>query len=280
MTDTTDKPGIGLIERVVGLIWGISTAIMTLTLVYVGWLIFIGNPPTRATWADDIEVCRDWVIGLTCCAAGIAHVLTRSDAAACKWLARVGAVLTAAIAIRFWRFASPVELAWMAGIVVALLVAQHIAHRLDLGWEIDPVTGERQKVEFILRGEKFAKTTTRARRMVEEVVLRRERRLQLLWSTPVGWGLAYAAWWLYAPAGWGWAAGIGACAAFFLLLVWLPATVIELLYLVGWQDMKGHRVTSPPPVRPGIADVAEQKAHGDARFATQAEAAKLLGGRR
>ena len=46
----------------------------------------------------------------------------------------------------------------------------------------------------------------------------------------------------------------------------------ETLYLCGFQWIEGAKVYDPEPVRPGREEAEKQKAHGDARTATKAEA--------
>ncbi len=51
---------------------------------------------------------------------------------------------------------------------------------------------------------------------------------------------------------------------------------LEFPYQLGFQWIKGAKVLDPEPDRPGIKEVEEQKAHGDARVATEAEAIDML----
>jgi hypothetical protein len=58
---------------------------------------------------------------------------------------------------------------------------------------------------------------------------------------------------------------------------------VEFLYRIGVQHgIKGAKVLDPEPVRPGVELVEEQKAYGESRLTTEAEAraAAKSGGRR
>ena len=161
---------------------------------------------------------------------------------------------------------------------VAGLVFHQIARRHAIGWVID-VNGERQKVLHWNRGYPVFVPTSRGQRIVEEAEMNHQRRRALLWSTLIAGSGYFGFYYLYDHHHVQWA-GVSALVAMFVTVVaWLPMAVYELLYQIGFQDMKGAKVLDPEPYRPGPDEVARQKVHGDADVATQAEARDLLGGR-
>jgi hypothetical protein len=191
------------------------------------------------------------------------------------WLSRGLIAITLLCATLYYRSASGTQWIEAAALIVALLVVHHLARRQVVGWVIDE-HGERQKVEYTNRGHVFFKPTSWDQRMAREPVLRRQRRITLLWSTPVLMALIWAALQLYHPPdNWIWAMVVGAF-ALMTFVYWIEPAVTEGLYLGGFQDMKGAKVLDPEPVRPGLADVAAQKAHGDARMAKEDESDHLL----
>ena len=167
---------------------------------------------------------------------------------------------------------------WITGAVVliALGVFHYVAHRHALGWIIDS-HGERQKVEFWIRGEPICKSTTRAIRLKEEAQERSARRWKILGYGTVGVLLAWAARQMPQPTEtWlAWVLGIFAAPLLAVLAMELGG---EALYQAGYQDMKGHKVLDPEPQRPGAASIASQKVHGAASAADEDEALGLLSG--
>jgi hypothetical protein len=171
---------------------------------------------------------------------------------------------------------------WTAGYLAAALVLfglQRVTRQVALGWVIDP-NGERQKVDAWVKGLPIYTPTTRAQRIADEAFVRDARRRNLLWLGLSGWGAAAAAFYLYpryAQSAW-FMIGLFVCglAAIVLVPLWLTELMDELLYLSGWQYMKGAQVLDGEPQRPGLEDVKQQKAHGDGRVATEDEALGLL----
>jgi hypothetical protein len=194
------------------------------------------------------------------------------------WTIRADLVILAGMAWAYWQAATWVEGLVLAGCVVAGLILHHVAHRHALGWIIDS-HGERQKVEHLNRGNAIFTPTTRSQRLVEEAASKDMRRKVLVVTLVLGGGLSYLAVYLYNPAHWEYAV-IPAVFGGLLLLWALPNLLGELLYQLGYQDMKGAKVLDPEPTRPGIEDVAQQMAHGDATVADQNEALNLLNPRR
>lgn len=150
---------------------------------------------------------------------------------------------------------------WLAFLAVVLLIHHHIARRHALGWIID-ASGERQKVERWNGGVAIVKPTTRAQRLIEQAGLRHIRRKGLLWSSIVGWPLAYVGHILiqHGQQALGDIAYVASLSA--ILIVWLPMAIYELLYQIGFQDMKGAKVLDPEPHRPGFDDGASEAEAG------------------
>ena len=190
------------------------------------------------------------------------------------WAAR-GTLLVLAYCVyaghSVWR---PVDWAAWAFLVVAALAGQHIAHRHALGWIID-AQGERQKVDHWSRGNAVYKPTSYSERIALEATLKVKRRWAIaLYGLP-GAGLELCAWWLHQTGHAGSALIVAILGAAPLLpAAW--ALLVEIAFQMGMQDMPGAKVLDPPPVRPGLRDIAEQKAHGDASFAGEDEALQLL----
>jgi hypothetical protein len=167
-------------------------------------------------------------------------------------------------------------------IAVGLLLfgASRMIIRWRRGWIIDD-NGERQKVERWNRGHAIFKPTTRTKRIIEEARTKAQRRKDLVW-----YGLAVAG--FYGGAAYIWVThqrGVGLGGLLFWPLivfglaplgVWLAGMADEILYLSGWQDMTGAKVLDAEPIRPGLADVMNQKVHGEGRVATLPEALNLL----
>lgn len=190
------------------------------------------------------------------------------------WLLRLGIV-----AALWWGWTIyPVDgWLWTAaylGLALLLFGLQRVTRRQALGWIVDD-NGERQKVERWVRGHAIFNPTTRSQRIIEEAHLRDERRKYLIWHGLPGWGLAALAVYI-------WPHLFRSHITFysFMLCVLLGGGALgswflnlgnEILYLSGWQDMKGAQVLDEPPMRPGFRDVLLQKTHGDARLATEQE---------
>jgi hypothetical protein len=195
------------------------------------------------------------------------------------WLLRLSLIIAG---IGCWAFLQQSEWLWSGGSAAAaffLFSLQRVARRQALGWIIDD-NGERQKVTSWSRGHAIFTPTTRSHRIVQEAQLRDERRKSLLWSGVLGWGLAGFAWYAWPQIRssdlmamlFGLACLFGGTA----LLGWFMHLLTELLYQSGWQDMAGAKVLDHPPSRPGLEEVEQQKTHGDARVASEAEALALL----
>jgi hypothetical protein len=186
-----------------------------------------------------------------------------------------------ALGLLAWRYHAAESFAgWfvVGGSIAALLFVHQLLRRQVLGWFTD-AHGERQKAEGVNRDSVVYTPTTRSKRIVEEVSERSDRRKTLLWSTPVVGGLVYFA----IRARQDGSTEFFWASVFFAALfsiVWLPALAREVLYLVGYQDLKGAKVLDPAPRRPGIGDVERQKVHGNASLASEDEAADLLNPRR
>jgi hypothetical protein len=150
-----------------------------------------------------------------------------------------------------------------------------IAQRNVLGWIIDE-RGERQRVEFWNRGVAVYSPTTRDERLVNEAVAKTERRrtlaLSLLFAAPLG---CWAYLNLHSKDA-VWAIGAGLLAGAVFLVQGAPALVREALYQLEFQDMAGAKVLDAKPERTSLRDVAAQKAHGDAKVATEDEAVSIL----
>jgi hypothetical protein len=144
--------------------------------------------------------------------------------------------------------------------------------------------GERQRVDQWNRGQPVYDPKTWQQRIQEEAILRRKRRRALLASVPMAVLFIVPGLWVLATFGiFGAYVGLGLLlgGAVVLLKFVLPPLFMELLYLSGYQGMDGAKVLDRPPVtQPGREIVETQKAHGDARFAGEAEALDLLKAKR
>jgi hypothetical protein len=139
--------------------------------------------------------------------------------------------------------------------------------------------GERQRVIAWNRGQPVFDPKTWQQRIHEEVVIRRDRRKWIfggfLWV-----GI------MVAVTDWAYQFGdvIGMALFWFCLISsgaiiakFVPAFLKEIAYQFGYQGMEGAKVLDrQPTVQPGREVVEEQKAHGDARLAGEAEALSLL----
>jgi hypothetical protein len=197
------------------------------------------------------------------------------------WLLRVG-ILAAIYGAWQVRWGLTHDWKWPAAcltVAVILFGAQWVARRQALGWIVDS-NGERQKVESWNRGSAVFRPTTRGQRIVEEAAERDTGRRQLFWYGAPGWAMAAFTYYLYPgaansdPASGGYL--LPGLIAFGFLVPWFCFLFLELLYLSGWQDMKGAQVLDSEPPRPGLDDVYQQKAHGRGRVATEEEAVALL----
>jgi hypothetical protein len=166
-----------------------------------------------------------------------------------------------------------------AAILLLVFGLQRVARRLALGWITDD-NGERQKVERWNRGHAIFTPTTRGQRIIEEAQLRDERRKKLLWMGAIGGGLGALAWyaWPHIRSSDLLAMLFGLACLFgsFAVIGWFANLLNELLYLSGWQDMRGAKVLDRAPSRPGLDEVAQQKTHGDGRIASEEEALAIL----
>jgi hypothetical protein len=139
--------------------------------------------------------------------------------------------------------------------------------------------GERQRVISWSRGQPVYTPKTWQQRVQEEVLLRRERRkaiLAFLIAAGICGGLAAAVQDTSPPLS---AAIIAVFAVGSLPTIgtWLPALWQEALYQLGYQGIEGAKVLDKAPKPPpGREAVEAQKAHGDARLASEAEALSLL----
>ncbi|HEY0466578.1 MAG TPA: hypothetical protein VGC79_20360 [Polyangiaceae bacterium] len=166
----------------------------------------------------------------------------------------------------------------LAAVAAVLAVTQYAARLQARGWVIDE-RGERQKVNYWLGDTAIYTPTTRSQRVVDEGVTRQERRRNLFVGAAAFAASAAATWWiwiyhqhdmlvlLFIPAIGGLVYGAG-------MLV--GQSTLELLYLTGFQHMKGAKVRDPEPPKPGLDEVRQQKAHGDAHLASEDEALALL----
>ena len=200
------------------------------------------------------------------------RMLLWADRAALVWLAWWGWTQGAPL-LEHWRWAE------YGAVVIAAIAFHHIARQHALGWFTD-ANGERQKVMHWNRGFPIYRATTRSQRLVEEAEMKQDRRTRLLWSTVTGWPLLYCARLLGQHGHHTLSVVANVVGGFIVLVVWLPFLFTELLYQLGYQDMQGAKVLDPAPYRPGPEAVAQQKAHGDADIASEAEARDLLRGRR
>ena len=184
-----------------------------------------------------------------------------------------------AITAGFVYFVSGQQALLFAALGVGGLIVRYVARRHALGWIVDS-SGERQKVDHVNRGVPIYNPTTRAERLRVEAEKKSERRMvMLVWGALGGASAALYYNTLHLPINGivELAAGISGlvCAGFFL-----PPFAIELLYQTGYQDMEGHKVLDAEVERPGLRDVASQKAHGDAAMASEAEAIAFLNPKR
>jgi hypothetical protein len=196
------------------------------------------------------------------------------------WLLRLSLL---APAYACWVFLGQSNWLFALGCAAAVFIIfqlQQAAHRQALGWIVDD-SGERQKVKRWNRGHAIFTPTTRSTRIVEEAGVRDGRRKILFWNGLIGGGMAAGATYLWMTNPkfsdfslmlFGALAMVGGC----LLLQWLGHFGKELLYQIGWQDMKGAKVLDRQPTRPGLEDVLNQKVHGEGRVATLSEALSLL----
>lgn len=194
-----------------------------------------------------------------------------------RWAARA-AILAEAVFLWFAHDQlSVVEWAVAAGVLALLVLAHYVAHRHALGWIIDE-DGERQKVDHLVRGRPIFTPTTWKQRLVDEGVLRSERRAALGWSLLFAVPIASAAYWLWSeqPKYKLGAEGLAVVAGLILAIRVLPNLLPELLYLAGYQDMRGHKVLDPEVRQPDKYDVAREMAHGDASLAGELEALGFL----
>jgi type IV secretion system protein VirD4 len=168
---------------------------------------------------------------------------------------------------------------WQHGVVASLLLAgglvlHQAAYRYRLGWMVDG-RGERQKVTAMVGSQAIYTPTSWSERIVEQAEISSKRRRTLLWTTPVLALVAALIWYLHERKLW-LPEILVAAAALTVPLRWLVAAWQEVLFLAGYQDMKGARVLDPEPKRPGIIDVEGQKVHGHVELATEAEANRAL----
>jgi hypothetical protein len=194
------------------------------------------------------------------------------------WAVRVMILAVLILGWQFYPGTTAEQWGVAAGLLIALLVAHFVAHRYALGWIIDE-RGERQKVDHWNRGHAIFTPTTRSERIVKEGLRRNERRWRLAWSTPLFGGAAWLTWHFYkgdSP----FAAIVPGLFALMFGLIWIETLISELLYIVGYQDMDGHKVLDKPAKRRGVEDVSRQKAHGDATVASEEEALGFLNSRR
>lgn len=192
-----------------------------------------------------------------------------------KWLARLGVLGAVLLAVL-----SVYEHAYITAAVLAiigwnLLGFQETAQAYALGWLIDE-NGERQKIQSLVNGRAVFTPTTQGERIAQEAVYRDNRRRSLMQNGLQGWGLLIAGLALWQ---WHYLSDIA------LFMCELPLGLFalmglfeffgslrdELLYQMGNQNMVGAKVLDSPPVRPGREEVLRQKAHGDARTASEAE---------
>ena len=158
--------------------------------------------------------------------------------------------------------------------LVCLALFHYVAHRHALGWIVDS-HGERQKVTHWVRGEPIYTPTSRKQRLKEEAEERNIRRWKILGSGVVGLPLAWWALHLHPPSSWLLAVALGAISGPFLVLLLIELGG-ELLYLAGYQEMKGHKVLDGDSSKPGLANVTTQMAHGAATVASPEDALNLL----
>jgi hypothetical protein len=206
---------------------------------------------------------------------------TPQDAAwwATTWVLRLAVLLCAFLAWGAFERGGYWSAATYAGMAALALWLQRATRRQALGWFTDD-NGERHKITHWNRGHPIYVPTSRGQRLVEEAETKSHRRKLLLWLGLFGWG--FAIWANYLWPRYGPSAGINGLfyvTVYFgglLLFLWFLELGMELLYLSGWQDMKGAKVLDPPSPRPGLDNVMQQKVHGEGRVATEEEALALL----
>jgi len=167
-------------------------------------------------------------------------------------------------------------------IIVALLLASHFGSRRRR-YVIDE-HGERQRVIAWNRGQPVYDPKTWQQRIHEEAILRRQRRMRLIGLGPFCLGPAYAGYWLFENS----VAGtflFGAPMLFMAFAIgvryFIPDLFAEIAYQLGYQGMQGAKVLDRQPrVQPGREVVETQKAHGDARLASESEALSALNSRK
>lgn len=161
-----------------------------------------------------------------------------------------------------------------------LLGLYRVSDRQALGWIVDE-RGERQKVIGEADGAVIHSQTTRDRRIIEAAQSALARRKGM--AITAG-GLAFiCAVLIYLTYHYS-ANDPGQPIIGILLLligaafaiVFLGLVAFEVLYHLGYQDMGGARVLDAPVKHPGLDTVAAQRAHGDARVATEQEALAML----
>ncbi|MEI9990192.1 MAG: twin-arginine translocation signal domain-containing protein [Rhizomicrobium sp.] len=168
------------------------------------------------------------------------------------------------------------------GLLCGAVSIYPFVRRQSLGWIIDE-RGERQKVEHVNRGQPIYSPTTHKQRVEQEAVVKADRRrdlLQMSAATAIAAGIAvgifatkpFGVWWL--------AGGLAALAAISPLISALRLAAVEVVYQSGFQDIPGAKVLDPSPLRAGLGQVAEQKAHGSGRVASEEEALAALKSKR
>jgi hypothetical protein len=163
---------------------------------------------------------------------------------------------------------------WSAAfLLVAAIVAfrlYRLARRQAFGWLIDE-HGERQKVDYWSRGEPVVlHPTTRSQRIADEAHQKTGRWLVIVGCTLTGYPMLAAAIYGYGHPGDGWWV-LPAFACIIPVLASIGMTFEEIKYQLGFQDMRGAKVLDGPGRHPGADRARDQKAHGDARPATEAE---------
>lgn len=168
--------------------------------------------------------------------------------------------------------------AFLVGAILAWLAL--LRYRSRFGWFYDE-RGERQLINAVERGQLFFYPTTWTQRVLEEAATRKARRQGLC---VLGAYLGIEA--LSIASLWGHTRDPSALAVMALVLglvmapVLLPTLFVlvvqEIAYSLNYQFMKGAKVLDAEPRPPGLEEVMRQKAHGDARLATQDEALALL----
>jgi hypothetical protein len=187
------------------------------------------------------------------------------------WACLGGLLLILGVA---WTYGYQVSLLALAVAGAVLVAVQYVARLQARGWVIDD-RGERQKVNYWLGDTAIYAPTTRQQRIVEEGVRRQQRRRNLAIGAAILAGCSLTTWWIieYHQHDF----------RVMLLLFSIPygvfgaghvvyQSILEMLYLTGFQHMKGAKVLDPEPYKPGSEVAANQKAHGDARPATENEA--------